>query len=457
MVELKGLYEDRAEVAKEVRRLADLHADSDTKWTDDHERQWTEANADYNAFTEKIEKEERAIAVESQIRQRREPGDGGRGSGGDLARRENEEEARLERERRTREGRSYRREEPTIEERALALQAWALVQTGKEITDEHRVACRRTATNPNAKDFEVQLRRDRAYSQVRREMRASTASTEGGETIPEGFVNNFERALLQFGGMRQVADVMRTASGNAMPWPTTDDTGNKGALIAEEDEVTAQDVVTGSVVFNAYKYTSKMVKVSAELLEDSAFDLANILGEMLGERVGRITNDHFTTGDGSSKPKGLIVAATVGKETASSTVIDPDEVYDLLHSVDPAYRDGAGWMLHDSILLAVRKLKDGNDQYLWQPGLQLGIPDRLLSYPITINQSMASTITASDKVIAFGQLSKYKIRDVASVRLRRLVERYAEFDQEAFVVFSRHDGDLLDAGTKPVKVMQMKP
>jgi HK97 family phage major capsid protein len=109
--------------------------------------------------------------------------------------------------------------------------------------------------------------------------------------------------------------------------------------------------------------------------------------------------------------------------------------------------------MHDQILLKIKQLKDGFGRYLWQAGLAYGTPDTLDGDPIFINQSMDSTVASTKKTVAYGALKKYKIRDVSSIRLRRLVERYADADQEAFVLFARADGNLLDAGTHPIKYM----
>lgn len=192
--------------------------------------------------------------------------------------------------------------------------------------------------------------------------------------------------------------------------------------------------------------------VPFELLQDSAFDLPSFIARKLGERIGRKQATDFTTGDGSSKPNGIVTASTAGKTAASATAIISDELIDLEHSVDPSYRPGAGWMFHDNILAAIRKLKESTtNAYIWQPGLQTGIPERILSYPFFINQKMASSIAASAKTILFGRLDKYNIRDVAEVRLVRMNERYADTDQVGFVAFLRSDGDLVDAGTNPIK------
>jgi HK97 family phage major capsid protein len=208
------------------------------------------------------------------------------------------------------------------------------------------------------------------------------------------------------------------------------------------------------MIMHAYKYTSEGILVPTELLEDSAFNLAELLGSMLGERLGRICNQENTLGTGNSMPKGITVAAPVGYTTAASNIVLADELIHLVHSVDPAYRPDSGFMMHDSTILSIRLLKDGQGQYLWQSGLQQGVPDRLFSYMLTTNQDMA--VIGSQAIVAlFGQLQKYKIREVRDIRLYRLQERYRDVDQDGFMAFFRQDGNLLDAGTGPVKSLKM--
>ena len=148
-----------------------------------------------------------------------------------------------------------------------------------------------------------------------------------------------------------------------------------------------------------------------------------------------------------------MTASLLGTTTLLSTTISADEIFNLFHSVDPAYREMAGvaFMMHDNVLLLLSKLKGDDGQYLWQPGLTLTEPDRLLGKPVVINQNMSSTITSGDKTILFGDFGKFWIRDVASIRMRRLIERRALEDQESFVAFSRHDSALKDAGTGPLR------
>lgn len=276
--------------------------------------------------------------------------------------------------------------------------------------------------------------------------------TAGGHTTAPGFVSNLEAALLQFGGVRQVANVIRTATGSALDWPTVNDTSNSGALLAENTQDSEQDVTFGNLTLNAYKYTSKIVRVSAELMQDSIFDMGSTIGALVGERLGRIQNTHATTGTGSSQPNGIVTAATLGKTTAGATAITMDELLDLQASVDPAYRVNGTWMMNDATRNYVRKLKSSDSNYHWQPSAIAGDPDRLFNNPVVINQDMAS-IATSAKTVLFGDVSKYLIREVLGVTLIRMDERYADYGQVAFVAITRFDSDLLDAGTNPVKYL----
>jgi HK97 family phage major capsid protein len=338
---------------------------------------------------------------------------------------------------------------------SIAVQGWLrAMKPGNKILPEHEEACRYFGFTPHTKEVEIPLVKD--YRSVKREYRdMSLTAGSGGVTVPEGFVSALEQALLAFGGMRQVADVIRTDGVGDLPWPTMNDTANKGAILAEATTFsTSVDPTFSSVVFKAFKYSSKPIIVSNELLQDSAFDLAAMVGGWLGTRIARIQNDHFTTGTGTSLPMGIVVAATEGVEATSKTAVTDAEIITQQHKIDPAYRPNAQWMFHDTILAAIRALKDSSTgQYLWQPGMQAGVPDRLLGHTYVINQSMASAQAQSAKIILFGDFSKYKIRDVAAVRMVRLDELFAQTDQVGFVAFLRSDGNLLDAGTNPVKYL----
>lgn len=286
--------------------------------------------------------------------------------------------------------------------------------------------------------------------------RAAQSTAEdslGGYIVPEGFYSSIVDAMLQFGGIRRSrATVVRTASGNPLPIPTVNDTSNKGRLLAENAAITNTGVTFGQVTLNAYTYSSDYVLVSRQLLQDSAFPLQPFIAKKLGERIGRITNEHFTTGDGAAKPKGISVGLTVGKTgaTGQTTSVIYDDLVDLEHSVDADYRGNAQWMMADSSVKVMKKLKDGEGRPLWVPGIAVREPDSILGYGYVVNNDMAA-MAASAVSIVFGDLSSYYVRDVQDIILLRLDERYADNLQVAFLAFSRHDGKLVDAGTHPIK------
>ena len=320
------------------------------------------------------------------------------------------------------------------------------------MTQDHRRACKATGLNPNTRALDIQLRRrPNATGTQKRALSAINPGT-GGYAVAESFSNNFERAMKDFNGPRQVADVMRTTDGATMPWPTSDDTANEGAMIGENTTVTEQDVVFGVTNFQAYKFTSKMVKVPSELMEDAAFEMGGFLADALGERIGRGQSRKFTTGSGAGEPQGVVTGSRLGKTAASPTALTADEIIDLIHSVDPAYRRDKSFrlMFHDNIMAIIRKLKDGQGRYLFEEG-QGGAPDKIKGVEYVINQNMDDTIISGAKSMLAGAFKKFKIRDVNKMRLKRLDERYAELDQVAFIAYMRSDSKLLDAGTHPVK------
>lgn len=301
--------------------------------------------------------------------------------------------------------------------------------------------------------------------------------TGGGYFVPVGFVDEVEIALKYYGPMLDAAQVMDTATGQPLPYPTANDTTVTGSLIGENQQVGEQDVTLSNIVFNAYKYSSNMVKVSIELLQDSAFDLDSFLKDAFAIRIGRILNTHFTTGSGSNQPNGIVTAVTTSAAAAAtagltyglavtavgaatndggsedgSTSIGSDDLTNLQHSIDPLYRRGASFMMHDMTLRNIKKLKDKYGRPLWLPGLAVNAPDTILDSPYYVNNDMAQ-IAASAKTVIYGPLKKYIIRRVKEIQVLRLVERYADYGQVGFVAFARYDGQLLDAGTHPLSYL----
>jgi HK97 family phage major capsid protein len=281
----------------------------------------------------------------------------------------------------------------------------------------------------------------------------------GGYTVPAAFMDQLEVALKAFGGMRAAATIIPTETGADLPWPTVNDTAQVGAILAENSQITAQDVTFGVVTVKAYMYTSKLVLVSLQLLQDGAFDMSSFLAQALADRLGRAENAHFTTGTGTAQPNGIVTASASGKVglTGQTLIVIFDDLVDLIHSVDPAYRaQSAKFMMNDASLKIVRKLKDSQNRPIFLPGydgLAGPMADTLLGYPVIINQDMA-VMAANAKSILFGNLKKYVIRQVLGVQLLQLRERYADFLQVGFFGFQRVDGNLIDAGTNPVKYYQ---
>lgn len=283
--------------------------------------------------------------------------------------------------------------------------------------------------------------------QIRAAQDVGTGS-QGGYLVPTGFSGLLETFLKAYGGMRAVSRIFPTPDGRSIPWPTVDDTANTGVIITENSTTTEQDVAFGNVIFTAYKYSSKYVPVSVELLQDSFFDIDSLLAELLAVRIGRITNTHFTVGTGSGQPLGVVTAAGVGTIGAigESTSLVTNDLYNLEHSVDPAYRPGSLWMFADSTLKAIKLLKDSTGRMLWQPalsGMATTVPDMIDGFPYQINQDMPA-MAANAESIAFGDFKKYVIRDCLDITIVRLVELYALLGQVAFLAFSRHDGRILN-------------
>jgi HK97 family phage major capsid protein len=290
------------------------------------------------------------------------------------------------------------------------------------------------------------------------DMRAlGSGGSAGGYTVPTGFLQRMVETMKAYGGLFGVADVINTESGNELPWPTNDDTGNKGAILAENAQVTEQDMVFGQAKLGAYMFTSKLVRVPFQLLQDSAFDLEAWLPVRLGARIGRGAADYFATGTGTSQPKGLITGLTLNVETSTASKIVYDDLVDLEHKVDPAYRNTGRcrYVLHDSALRAIRKIKDSQGRPLWVPQMAGGVPSTINGQPYTVDNSLAE-LADNAKPIAFGDIgSALVIRVVAGAQTMRLAERYADYLQVGFFGFQRLDSTVQDASA--AATLSIKP
>lgn len=484
----KELREKRAQLVNQARELINKAEQENRDLIAEETKQWDAMNAEITNLGARIERQDSldklsrdmtSIANDVDDDRRRNPGSaiGALPADGDLL-------AKMSQ----------------VEMRALSVQGWFLRNSAdddvrEQYTEVHRAAQKKTGIGRNSSLLTIPLacanRSGLAsiqdYDRLRAAMRmglvwnaqeqryqninplTTQVAAGGGALIPEGFAQQFETALLAFGYMLQVCEVMRTEGANPLPWPTANDTTNKGRMLTQNAQVDNTGASTkyptfGAVPFYAYKCTSDEVLVPFELIRDNAVGLVAWLGEALGIRIGRTLNDQATNGTGAGNPTGLItallaLASNAGIVTSAKVnTLQYDDVIELEYQVDPAYRlnnPAAGYMCHDAIIKYLRKLKDGEGRYLWQPSANAGEPDRLNNRPLARNQSMSNAVATGNNVLTFGDHKKMKIRQVGDIRMYRLVERYRDNDQDAFLAFHEFDSNLIDAGTHPIKCLQI--
>lgn len=272
-------------------------------------------------------------------------------------------------------------------------------------------------------------------------------TTLGGYTIDTELFPEIVAAMKAYSGIAQAARFINTDGGNTLYVPTVDDTATEANLIAEAASITVQDLTYGQKQLDAYKYATHM-KLSWELMKDSAFDMDAEIRNAFAPRFGRAMNSSCTTGTGSSQPNGVVTASTLGKTTASATAFTFAEITDLIHSVDPAYRtsDTCGFMFNDVVLAAIKKLAigTGDARSLWLPSYREGVPDRIEGYRYWINQGMDSTIDTASKIMLFGDFQYYVIRLVQELVTLRLNERYADNGMIGYIGYMRWDGECIN-------------
>ena len=297
---------------------------------------------------------------------------------------------------------------------------------------------------------------DAEVRNVLKEYRVQTGGTNsaGGFTVPTELATFVEESMAATGPMytSNLFTVINSTDGRTFSIPTVDDTAVTAVAHTEGTQPTddgGKDVTFGQKSVGAFAFDSEWVRWSAELNADSILNMESLLGSLLGERLGRIANSKLTTGSGSSDVEGIVTNSAAGKTAASATAITADEIIDLVHSVDPAYRQStsSAIMMNDSTLAAVRKLKDGDGNYLWSLGSYTqGVPQTVLGYPVVVNQAMAS-IATGNKTMLFGDMSKFYVRKVGAPALYVARERFAP--DFGILGFIRFDGVL--ANTAAIK------
>ena len=341
--------------------------------------------------------------------------------------------------------------------------------TDLALSDPHRQAAIRDAEEGGSSKrflkwarggFDAFSREDRqAYASELESRALSLVDAEGGFLVPEEMVRTIENALLSFGGMRETSTVIKTRAGNPLNWPTNNDTTNVGEIIGINAAHNELDPVFAEVSLGAFKYSSGIVRVPIELLQDEfVVNFEGWLGETLGTRIARIFNTHQTVGAGTTLPLGIVPSSALGHTALSATAITAGDLLDLMHSVDPAYAQNGTWQMNWTVLGQLRALTDTTGIPIWNGAsagmIANGAPATIYGRPYVINQDLADPAIGT-KPIIFGDLSKYLIRDVLPIQLNRTTELYWANSQVGFLAIARMDSVLLDAGTDPVKHLLM--
>ncbi len=430
---IKELLEKRANLVADSQKILDK-ADAEKRvMNTDEQGQWDKMNADITALTKHIDR----MNIQKQHEERSKEFSANNDLGPTQI--SNRKNSRTEK-------------EPLVVNDLVA--GWVRMATGRRVTNAQKKALQNRSAKINGGEVYIPLHKN--FNEVKRAVNVLTTGTgsSGGYTIPEGFIAALEVAMLTFDPVSAVADVWRTNGGNPTTWPTGSDTANSGEQLGESTSIGASvDPSMGVVLFGAYKFSSKPIMVPYELLEDTGVNLAQQLGAWIGERLGRIKALRNTLGNGTTQPQGVVTGSVLGHTAADDVTISFDDVIRLEHSVPRAYRGNAAYMCNDAVALALRLLKDTQGRYLWQPATNAGMPDLLNNRRLILNDNMTGTIAASAKTMLCGDFSKFKIREVGQIRMKRLQERYADLDQEAFIGFERMDSKVLDAGAGPIRHM----
>ncbi|SCW80610.1 phage major capsid protein, HK97 family [Sphingobium faniae] len=412
MSRLKDLRQRQEQIVSEARdRLDQISAATDEARAAELETQHDAAMADYDRLEKQIEREEGLARLEQRAEEQR----------------------------------SQRRPIPGDSE--------ARIQTDGATPDYRHVFHRFLAggADPGELTGEERAVLKAGVQNVESRMQTTTggSGTAGGYTVPVELANEIIKAMKAWGPMydEDICTVLNTGSGNQINIPTVDDTAVTAEKHTEGTPLTddgGKDVTFGQKRLDAYVYDTEFVKFSMELAQDSIFNMETLLGSLLGERLGRIANRELTIGDGTGDPHGVVTASTLGKTAAAVAAITADELIDLIHSVDPAYRSSpkVRFMFNDTTLAAVRKLKNGTGDYLWQAGdFTNGVAPTLLGYRYSVNQAMASMATGTKPVI-FGDFGKYYVRKVGAPIIGVLRERF--WPDLGIAGLIRFDGELGD-------------
>lgn len=284
----------------------------------------------------------------------------------------------------------------------------------------------------------MRTRNDAVTPEIRNALQVGT-DTEGGYLVPEEFEKKLIMALEEENIFRRLATVIKTGGERIIPMETA---RGEAAWVEEEQLIPESDAAFGQIRIGAHKLATR-IKISNELMQDSAFDMASYIAGNFGRRMGEKEEDAFFNGDGSGKPLG-IMAATGGAQVGvtASGDITFDNVIELYHSLSLPYRRKAVFLISDATAMALRKVKDGNQQYIWQNSVTADRPDMLFGRPVYTSRFMPEPTTGKIAML-FGDMKYYWIADRTTRTFKRLNELYAETDQTGFIATQRVDGKLI--------------
>ncbi|MNO68925.1 Phage capsid family protein [compost metagenome] len=293
------------------------------------------------------------------------------------------------------------------------------------------------------------------------EARANGAAQgdKGGFTVPTSFMTTIIEAQKDFGGIASVAHLLTTDNGQAIDWATSDGTEEIGELLGENQETSEGDVEFGTGTLGAHKLSSKIIRISNELLQDSGVDIEAFLARRIASRLERGKALYLVKGTGAGTPQqpaGLEVSTGVGKVTANAAGFTWQEVNGLIHSIDPVYRASSQFRLafNDNTLQRFEEMVDGQNRPLWLPGIDADRPATILKQKYVIDQAIDS-IGAGKKFMFAGDFAQFIVRQVRYMAIKRLMEKFAEFDQTGFLAFTRFGCVLQDLAA--IKALQGKP
>lgn len=327
------------------------------------------------------------------------------------------------------------------EERAATIASRTPIATGSE-----------QRTNPADGGDDTGAEERAAFLQHLRtgvERAAAPALQSGQFIIPQTIASTIEVALKSFGGVLTVADVFSTATGADINFPTCNDTNSDAEVMAEGEEVPTDTLKLGSVKIGSYTFRTPLVPIARELLQDAAFNMEQFISDMLTQRFARGFNKKITIGTGIKEPMGVVTAAHPATVVAADDAVSYDDLVDLMAELDAAYLEKARWMLNSKTLAAIKKIKDGAGQYIFQSSVATDVPATILGKPYILNDNMEG-IGAGKASILFGDFSKFKVRIVKDFQYMRLNEVFATRNAVGFLGFGRMDSQLIDAGTHPI-------